>query len=102
MLTLQPKRTGLFKTSVLGMMNCKMGNFVQDSPHHENAFTSDAFLIRCLKRLLPASDYSMIEPDLINFGHRVRTDIWQLGQQCEMEAPKLRPVSAWGKQGKIN
>ena len=76
-----------------------MSNFVQDAPHHENAFTSDAFLIRCLKRLLPADDYSVIEPDLIKFGHRVRSDIWQLGQQCEAEVPKLRPTSAWGRQG---
>ena len=50
----------------------------------------------CLKRLIPKNNYSEIEPDLHRFGDRVRGEIWQLGQQCEMEQPKLRPVSAWG------
>ena len=95
----QSKWHQLLKIPTLGLRHSKMSNFVQEAPHHENAFTSDAFLIRCLKRLLPADDYSVIEPDLIKFGHRVRSDIWQLGQQCEAEVPKLRPTSAWGRQG---
>ena len=73
-----------------------MSTFIQDAPHHENVFRSDAFLRRCLKRLIPKNNYSEIELDLHCFGDRVRGEIWQLGQQCEMEQPKLRPVSAWG------
>ena len=76
-----------------------MSTFVQDAPHHENAFKSDAFLQRCLKRLLPQKNYAEIEPDLNRFGHRVSGEIWKLGQHCENDPPKLKPVSVWGHQG---
>jgi hypothetical protein len=72
--------------------------FVQDQPHHENAFTSDAFLIRCLKQILPQDAYREIESDLVRFGDRVRTDIWRLGQQCEAEPPTLQATNAWGRR----
>lgn len=43
-----------------------MSSFVQDAPCHENAFTSDAFLIRILKRMIPPETFNDIEPDLGN------------------------------------
>ena len=76
-----------------------MSTFVQEAPRHENAFTSDPFLARSLKRLLPQEILASIEPDLVRFGDRVRRDVWQLGQQCGKEEPRLEFTSAWGQNG---
>ena len=70
--------------------------FIQDQPHHENAYTGDAFLIRCLQRLIPTQEFDPINKDLSQFGERVRTDIWRLGQQCEAQPPYLKASSPWG------
>lgn len=70
--------------------------FIQDQPRHENAFTSDAFLMRCLQRLIPTEALVMINKDLSRFGDRVRRDIWRLGQQCEAQPPYLKASSPWG------
>ncbi len=76
----------------------KPSSFVQDEPHHENPFSGDAFLIRALRRLMPNEVYSDVEPDLVRFGDRVRTDVWSLGRQCEAEPPFLTKIDAWGKR----
>lgn len=36
---------------------------------------------------------SEIEPDLIQFGHRVATEMYDLGLQCEKEQPYLEKYS---------
>ena len=54
--------------------------FVQDGPRHQNMFDSDGFLLRSLQRLMPEEVLRQITPDLQNFGKRVSTDIWKLGQ----------------------
>lgn len=72
--------------------------FVQDEPRHENAFTSDAFLMRCMKRLIPHDSFREMEPDLVRFGDLVRTHLWKIGQQCEAEPPYLKSTTAWGKR----
>ena len=76
----------------------KVGNFVQDQPLHENAFSSDPFLIQNLKRLIPKDMFSAIEPDLNSFGRRVSTDIWRLGQECAINEPYLNQTTAWGQK----
>ena len=72
--------------------------FVQDEPHHENPYTGDAFLNRALQRIMPENVYRDVEPDLVQFGDRVRTEAWRLGLQCEEEPPSLRPSDAWGRR----
>ena len=70
-------------------------------------------------RILPQDAYLDIEPDLIQFGHRVSTDIWDLGtsirnvesflflkntvlgQQCEEDPPYLKSASAWGNNQQV-
>ncbi len=76
----------------------KVGEFVQEQPFHENAFLSDQFTIENLKRLMPNEVYSEIEPDLTNFGQRVSTDIWNLGQECAVNEPYLKQTTAWGQK----
>ena len=38
-----------------------------------------------------------VEPDLDRFGDRVASEIWDLGRQCELEPPYLKP-SPWGSR----
>jgi len=76
----------------------KLGSFLQAAPQHENAYLSDAFLQSYLKRVLPKDVMDDIEPDLIQFGERVATDIWALGQECEVNQPYLRQFDAWGNR----
>eukprot|EP00794_Sanderia_malayensis_P011268 gene11268-12448_t len=74
------------------------GKFVLDQPFHENAFLADPFLIQNLKRITPKEILNEIKPDLINFGKRVSSDIWNLGQECAINEPYLRQTTAWGKK----
>lgn len=39
-----------------------------------------------------------IRPDLETFGHRVATDIYSMGRQCELQPPKLESFDAWGRR----
>ena len=39
-----------------------------------------------------------IWPDLEQFGHRVATDIYSMGRECELQQPKLEHFDAWGKR----
>ena len=39
-----------------------------------------------------------IETDLIRFGERVATEIYELGLQCEREQPQLVQYDAWGNR----
>ena len=74
--------------------------FSQDSPKHdENMYLADPFLIRCLERLIAKDVYERdVHPDLSKFGHRVTSEIWDLGRKCEVEPPYLAGhTNAWGK-----
>lgn len=74
------------------------GEFIQDHPHHENAFLADKFLIRVLENIMPKEVYRVIKDDLIQFGNRVSSDIWRLGQECAANEPYLHKTSAWGRR----
>lgn len=39
-----------------------------------------------------------IETDLIRFGERVATEVYELGLQCEREPPQLLQFDAWGNR----
>lgn len=39
-----------------------------------------------------------IETDLIRFGERVTTEVYELGLQCEREPPQLLQFDAWGNR----
>ena len=39
-----------------------------------------------------------IEPDIIRFGERVGTEMYNLHYQCEMEKPYLEKYTGWGKK----
>merc|ERR1719186_382360 len=83
---------------MIPFQRAKLGNFVQPAPQHENAYLADAFLESYLKRVLPRDVMDDIEPDLIQFGKRVATDIWALGQECEVNQPYLKQFDAWGNR----
>ncbi|KII90615.1 hypothetical protein PLICRDRAFT_52341 [Plicaturopsis crispa FD-325 SS-3] len=59
-----------------------------------NAFTADPVLPSLLKRLLPSSIRSEIEPDLEKFGNEVVTSIRALADRAE--PPKLVQYNQWG------
>ena len=42
--------------------------------------------------------YNDVSRDLERFGHRVATDINELGQLCERDPPRLQTYHAWGKR----
>ena len=74
------RRSRLFRPITVRTQKFHSANsFVQESPNLENAFLCDPFLKRNLERLLPQEAYLDIEPDLIQFGNRVCSDIWDLG-----------------------
>jgi len=76
----------------------KVGAFIQEQPRHENAFLSDRFLVRVLERMMPLGVYNAVKEDLIQFGNRVSSDIWDLGQECAANEPYLHKTSAWGRR----
>lgn len=70
--------------------------FLQDGPILNNQYESDNLLKNYLKKTLPADIYQQIEPDLINFGSRVITDIFAMGLDAEDHEPELIQYDAWG------
>ena len=56
-------------------------SFIQESPQHHNSYLSDPFLRRNLKRILPDEVFQIVNEDLVRFGHRCSTDIWDLGKK---------------------
>ena len=41
--------------------------------------------------------FSHVEPDLVQFGERVATEMYDLHYHCEMEKPYLEKYNGWGK-----
>ena len=65
---------------------------------HENSFTSDAFLQSYMESVMPADLVNSLGVDLEKFGERVATEVWDLGQECEINQPYLVNTDAWGKR----
>ena len=72
--------------------------FFQDGPELGNPYDDDAVLRSYLKRTLPASLLSEVEPELRRMGERAITDIWELGLQAEREIPRHVPYDPWGRR----
>ncbi|KAL5015901.1 hypothetical protein ScPMuIL_005490 [Solemya velum] len=74
----------------------RVGNFFQEHPKLHNQYNEDVMLKSFLKRHVPKSVLSDIEPDLVRFGHRVGTDLYDLSLKCEQNQPKVEHYDAWG------
>ncbi|KXJ28911.1 acyl-CoA dehydrogenase family member 11 [Exaiptasia diaphana] len=86
------------KNSTQEFGRSRRGTFFQDPPELDNQFTTDVHLKACLKRILPKQVLDEITPDLVQFGHRVATDINDLGRECEKNPPTLDHFDAWGQR----
>ncbi len=75
-----------------------MPEFIQDGPQLGNQYTDDQFLQLYLKQRLPKEMYDTIEPELINLGHRVITDIYQMGYDASFQPPELIQYDPWGNR----
>ena len=76
-------------------------SFIQKGPNiDKNVFLGDAFLQRCLARLIHESGYhENVITDLIRFGKRISSEINDIGWKCEIQPPYLQNFTdAWGKQ----
>ncbi|KAI8971342.1 hypothetical protein BDB01DRAFT_811454 [Pilobolus umbonatus] len=71
--------------------------FRQEPPTLRNQYEDDIVLQNILKRMLPHSVLSDIEPDLVQFGDRVITDIAEMGDNVEdpHNHPQLKQYDAW-------
>lgn len=78
--------------------SAKIGPFFQSSPQLENQYTGDAVLQSYVHRYIPEEILAPIETDLIRFGERVATEVYELGLQCEREPPQLLQFDAWGNR----
>ncbi len=68
----------------------KRGSFTQQAPTLGNQYEDDAFLRESLHLEMPAEIFArQIEPDLLEFGHRVSADIYKLHLECEKYQPHL-------------
>ena len=68
----------------------KRGSFTQQAPSLGNQYEDDAFLRESLLLEMPAEIFQrQIEPDLLEFGHRVSTNIYKLHLECEKYQPHL-------------
>ena len=76
----------------------RLGGFTQAEPHHENPFSSDAFLQSYLRRIIPQDLFDSLEPDLTSFGHECATTYQALSQECEANPPYLVQSTAWGRR----
>lgn len=75
-----------------------MSDFFQTPPCLGNQYEEDRVLRSYLEWKLPAAMLADIQPGLHRLGHRVVTDIYQLGQEAELSPPKHIPYDPWGKR----
>lgn len=75
-----------------------MQEFYQQPPQLTNQYEADGILKDYLSWRMPESVLKEIEPDLIQLGERVVTDIYQLGKDAEASPPRHIPYDAWGKR----
>lgn len=73
------------------------GPFLQSQPRLGNQFLEDSALQAVLARLVPTELFaSRILPDLVRFGQRTVSDVWQLSIQAERSPPVHVPFDAFG------
>lgn len=72
-------------------------SFFQDGPELGNQYEDDPVLQGYLKRVLPPSVLTEIEPDLKRMGARAATDILALGREAEARPPHLISRDPWGR-----
>ncbi|KAI9480629.1 MAG: hypothetical protein EXX96DRAFT_563570 [Benjaminiella poitrasii] len=71
--------------------------FRQDPPQLKNQYKDDIVFRNILKKTLPSSVLQEIEPDLVQFGDRVITDILAMGDNVDTpnNYPQLKQYDAW-------
>ncbi|XP_045209174.2 acyl-CoA dehydrogenase family member 11-like isoform X1 [Mercenaria mercenaria] len=74
----------------------RLGTFVQEAPVLGNQYLEDATLQSYLKRHVPEHVLGEIEPDLVKFGKKVATEMYDLSLQCEKEQPYVEKFTGWG------
>lgn len=87
-----------FAQSTGQVWNRNIGTFTLNEPRLVNMYLEDSLLRPYLKRHIPASILAKFEDDLLEFGHKVATDIYDLSLECEQQPPRLVPQNAWGKR----
>ncbi len=75
-----------------------MSEFYQDGPVLGNQYQADKLLRSYLNRVLPADIFTELEPDLLNLGNRVVTDIMEMAEDAESNEPQLISFDPWGKR----
>ncbi|HJQ52287.1 MAG TPA: acyl-CoA dehydrogenase family protein [Gemmatimonadaceae bacterium] len=75
-----------------------MTEFFQDGPRLGNQYDDDRVLQSYLRRHLPTAMFDEIEPNLRRLGERVATDILEIGDAAEREAPRHVPYDPWGRR----
>ncbi|XP_077995805.1 acyl-CoA dehydrogenase family member 11-like [Glandiceps talaboti] len=78
--------------------SARRGDFFQPQAQLENQYLGDATLRGYLKRVVPKEILGQFSPDLEQFGHRVATDIYKLGRECEVNPPSHQKYDAWGNK----
>ncbi|RWS05252.1 putative acyl-CoA dehydrogenase AidB-like protein, partial [Dinothrombium tinctorium] len=91
------KTSGLQKPSWIPFSKAKFGEFIQQKPSLNNAFTDDGFVQRLIRHYLPKNVLTEVTPDLTRFGERIVSEIEDIGRQCELQQPKLYFDDGWGK-----
>ncbi|KAG2193609.1 uncharacterized protein EV154DRAFT_527212 [Mucor mucedo] len=71
--------------------------FLQEPPQLKNQYEDDLVFKNVLKRLIPPTILSEIEPDLSQFGDRVTNDILAMGDDVNVPSnyPRLTQYDAW-------
>ncbi|XP_066293808.1 acyl-CoA dehydrogenase family member 11-like [Branchiostoma lanceolatum] len=92
------ERNNVDLQSKIPFARAKVGPFFQDRPRLTNMYLEDVTLRSYLKRVMPKEVLQAITPDLERFGHRVATDIGDLGRECELNPPYLNQYDAWGRR----
>ncbi|KAI9365113.1 acyl-CoA dehydrogenase/oxidase [Pilaira anomala] len=74
--------------------------FRQDPPQLKNQYDDDIVLKNILRKSVPASILTEIEPDLFKFGDRVTKDILVMGDNVDApnNYPQLKQYDAWCKR----
>jgi alkylation response protein AidB-like acyl-CoA dehydrogenase len=75
-----------------------MSEFFQEGPRLGNQYDDDALLRAYLRWRLPSEMRVAIESELRRLGHRVVTDILDLGEAAEASPPHHVPYDAWGRR----
>jgi hypothetical protein len=78
-----------------------MSTFIQEAPHLGNQFLEDTALQDILKTYMPPHVYNKVSDDLIQFGDRVVTDIYQLKKEATTNLPQLIQYDPWGRYLKM-